>query len=349
MPHRRAVRLGPVSGTWTPRGVLVPLVLAALCALLVALGVARGDLALPLGDVLRILAGGGEGAERFVVVDLRLPRALTGLLVGASFGLAGALTQTITRNPLASPDLLGITAGAGAAAVALIVLGGGAAGGALAYVGLPLSALLGGLLTGVAVYALAWRGGIDGFRFVLVGIGFSAALGSVTSWLLLRAEITDAGRAQVWLTGSLNARGWEHVLPALVALVVVGGAVLVAAFALRALALGDDSARGLGVRLQLGQGALLLAGVVLAAVATACAGPIAFVALCAPQIALRLVRSPGPPLLASALVGAAIVLGGDLVARTLLPVELPVGIVTAALGAPYLLHLLVRRTREASA
>ncbi len=349
LPHRRGLRAGPVSGTWSPRAAAVVVVLVLLAALLLALGVARGDLALPLLDVLRILAGGGEGAERFVVVDLRLPRALTGLLVGVAFGVSGAITQSISRNPLASPDILGISAGASAAAVALIVLGGGAAGGTLAAVGLPASALLGGALSAAAVYLLAWRGGIDGFRLVLVGVGISAMLTSLTQWLLLRAEITDAARAQVWITGSLNARGWEHVRPVAAAVALVGGLAVVAAFALRALTLGDDSARGLGVRLQSGQALLLLAAVLLASVATACAGPIAFVALCAPQIALRLVRSAGPPLLASGLVGACIVLGADLVARTVLPVELPVGVVTAALGAPYLLHLLVRRTREASA
>jgi iron complex transport system permease protein len=269
--------------------------------------------------------------------------------VGGALGLSGALLQSVTRNPLASPDLLGITAGASAAAVGVIVLGGGATGGLLASVGLPLAALGGGLATALLLHVLAWRDGVDGLRLVLVGIGVAAVLTAVTTWLLVRARVEDAARAAVWLTGSLNGRGWEHVVPVGLAVVVVGVAVLLAAHPLAALRMGDDTARSLGLRLRTGRSAVVLASVVLASVATASAGPVAFVALLAPQLAVRLLRTAGPPLVGSALVGAAVLVASDVIARVVLPVELPVGVVTAAIGGPFLLHLLVRRTREASA
>lgn len=349
VPGRTPLRAGPASTVWRPRATLICLLLAILAVLLLAAGTGRGDYRLSVTEVLGVLAGGGDPTQRLVVFELRLPRALTGLLVGLALGMAGAITQSVSRNPLASPDVLGITAGASAGAVASIVLGGGAAGGLLGLLGLPVAALLGGLLAAALVYLLAWRQGIDGFRLVLVGIGIGSVLTSLTSYLLIRAEITQAEQATVWLAGSLNGRGWEHVVPVGVAVAVVGLFAVSSAHTLAALRLGEDSARALGLRLQLRTGLLVLAAVVLAAVATAAAGPVAFVAFVSPQIALRLLRSAGPPMLAGGLVGAVMVLGSDLVVRTILPVELPVGIVTAAIGAPYLIRLLVQRNRRASA
>jgi iron complex transport system permease protein len=174
-------------------------------------------------------------------------------------------------------------------------------------------------------------------------------LDPLVSYRLVLADINEAAQATVWLTGSLNGRGWEHVLPVAVAVAAVGFVALGGGPTLAALRLGDDSARALGVRLQTGQAVLLGVSVVLAAVAVAAAGPIPFVALIAPQIAMRLVRSAGPPVLAGGLVGAVLVVGSDVVSRTVLPVELPVGVLTAAIGAPYLLVLLARRTRRLDA
>ena len=199
------------------------------------------------------------------------------------------------------------------------------------------------------IYALAWKRGVEGFRLILVGIAINAMLTAAIGWLLISAEINDVSRAQLWLNGSLNGADWSTVWPVLVAIVTVGGFVLLSTFTLGALRLGDDNARSLGVRLQHGQASLLLAAVALAAIATAAAGPIGFVALAAPQIALRILRTPGPPILASALMGGLLVVGSDLIARTVLPVELPVGIVTSALGGPFLLYLLVRSNRKVSA
>lgn len=324
---------------------------AVLLVLLAAVSIGRGEYPIAVGDVLRVLVGGGSRGETFVVTELRLPRVLCGALVGAALGVAGALTQGVARNPLTSPDVLGVTDGAGVAALLVIVLAGsgGTAVGLLAAVGLPVAALLGGLAAAALVVALAYRQGLDAFRFILVGLGISVALVSVTSWLLVIANVQQAGLALTWLRGSLNARGWEHVLPIAIVLAVVLPIAIALAFRLDALDLGDDAARGLGERVDRSRVMLLGLAVVLAASATAAAGPIRFVALVVPQVSVRLTGGSRPPLLASAFAGALLVVAGDLLARTVLGGEVPVGVVTVVLGAPYLLYLLVRRTRKDSA
>jgi iron complex transport system permease protein len=352
--RRRVVRIGDRSLLWRPRPVVLGAGLGAAALVLVAVSVTRGDFTLPLVDVLAVLAGGGDPTQQLVVLELRLPRALTGALVGAALGMAGAVTQSVTRNPLGSPDVLGITYGAGAAAVAVITLAGTgapavAASWSAAPWSLPAAAVLGGLLTAMAVYLLAWRDGVDGYRLVLVGIGIGALCAAVTSWLLIRADIVEAARASVWLTGSLNGRGWEHVTPLAVTLAVTGAALLAAGNTLGLLAFGEDTTRALGVRVQTGRAVVIVLAVVLTSVATAAAGPVAFVALVAPQIAVRLIRAATPPLAISALTGAVLLLLCDLTARTALPVELPVGVVTAVVGAPYLIYLLLVSARKVAA
>ncbi|GJF06669.1 FecCD family ABC transporter permease [Pseudonocardia sp. D17] len=352
VPGRDPLRLGRFSGVWRPRTVVVLVVAAAVLVVGAALNIGRGEFPISVGEVLSVLFGGGDQAQRFIVLDLRLPRTLTGALVGGALAVAGAILQAVARNPLAAPDIIGITMGASAAAVAVIVLssGFGAVGALAGAVGLPVAALLGGLLTATSIYVLAWRRGVHGFRLVLVGIGMNAILYALVNWLLIAAQVYEAARAQVWLNGSLNARGWEHVVPVGVALVVLVPAALVLAHVLGGLQFGDDTARGLGIRVDAARTALLVVAVGLAAVATASAGPIAFVALVSPQIAQRLVGAPRPPIAASLMVGATLVVLSDLVARTAFgAAELPVGVITAVLGAPYLLHLLVRHGREARA
>lgn len=349
VPSRPPFRLGRISLVRRPIMVLANVLLLAALFLVMCVNIGRGDFPLSIPQVTEVLFGGGSRIDRFIVMDLRLPRSLTGLLVGMALGMSGAVTQSISRNSLASPDILGITAGASAAAVALIVLGGGGTFvGILATLGLPIAALIGGVITAVLIYTLAWKRGVEGFRLILVGIAINAMLTAAIGWLLISADINDVSRAQLWLNGSLNGADWSKVWPVLAAVVIVGGFTIVSTFALGALRLGDDNARSLGVRLQYGQASLLLASVALAAIATAAAGPIGFVALAAPQIALRILRTPGPPIIASALMGGLLVVGSDLIARTILPVELPVGIVTSALGGPFLLYLLVRSNRKVS-
>jgi ABC-type enterobactin transport system permease subunit len=337
-----AVRIGPVSGIVRWRQVTVPVATLAVLVLLSAVSLGRGDFPIGVPDVLRTLVGLGEGTNDFIVLQLRAPRVAVGLLVGLALGIAGAVFQTFARNPLASPDTLGITMGASVGAVGAIVLSGGALGG----LGIPLAALLGALLTGVLLFLLAWRAGIDGYRLVLVGIALWSFGSALVDWLLTNAEIYDAASAYVWITGSLNARTWDHALPLAAALAVLLPLALAASRVLGVLQFGDDTARGLGVRLQGAQAAVVLIAVGCVAFAVSAAGPITFVALVVPQIAVRLVRGARPPLLASGLLGGVLVVGADLVTRTVLPEALPVGILTAVLGAPYLLWLLVRGRRQ---
>jgi iron complex transport system permease protein len=343
------IRVGPASGVVRWRQVAVPVAAFAVLVLLSAVSMGRGDFPISVPDVLRTLVGLGEGAQPFIVRELRAPRVVVGLLVGLALGVAGALFQTFARNPLASPDTLGITTGASVGAVGAIVLSaGGAFGGALTGLGIPLAALLGALLTGVLLFALTWRSGIDGYRLVLVGIAVWSIGTALVDWLLTNAEIYDAASAYVWITGSLNARTWDHAIPLAVALTVLLPPALGAGRVLGVLQFGDDTARGLGVRLQAAQAAVVLIAVGCVAFAVSAAGPITFVALVVPQIAVRLTGGSRPPLLASGLLGAVLVVGADLVTRTVLPETLPVGILTAVLGAPYLLWLLVRGRRRST-
>jgi iron complex transport system permease protein len=325
------------------RAVVVTVVVSAATFATFAWSLAVGDFPLPIGDVLATLVGRGTEDSAFIVETLRLPRSLTAVLVGAAFGLSGAIFQRLARNPLASPDIIGINAGAAAAAVFVIVIVGGTT------TQVTLGALGGSVVTAVAVYLLAYQRGVTGYRLVLVGIGLTAVLTSITSYLLTRAEIFEAQRATVWLTGSLNARGWEHVRPVALALAVLVPVTLALARHLRAIELGDDAAKGLGAPVERARAGLLLAATAMAAIGTASAGPIGFVALVAPQIARRLVGGRSLALLPAAACGALLLVASDLIGRRAFsPIEMPVGIITAVLGAPYLLLLLARANRIGS-
>lgn len=325
----------------------------ALLVALVSLSVGTSQIALP--DVVEALLGGGRRGTRLVVMELRLPRVATGLLVGMAFAVSGALLQTLSRNALASPDIIGVNSGASAAAVTVIVLagtGGGNISGVAAKLGIPLAAVLGGLLATLVVGVLSvQRGTVDAGRVVLIGVGVAAAANSLVAWLLVVGDVTDAGRAAAWLAGSLNARSWSDALPVSLAVLVLVPVALLFHRDLSSLVLGDDVASSLGVRVSRVRVALLIIATALAAMATAAAGPIAFVALVAPQIALRLTRADRPPLVTTAMLGALFVVLADLIARNGLrvlqvgPYELPVGVVTAACGAPYLLQLIGRQQK----
>ncbi|WP_409350935.1 FecCD family ABC transporter permease [Streptomyces pactum] len=340
------VRLGRVSFVWRPWTAGVTLLLAAAAFLLFCLSIGVGDFPIGLPRVVATILGGGDRVDQFVIMDLRMPRALAGLVVGVALGVSGALTQSLARNPLASPDILGITSGAGAVAVFLVTVSGGTAAAVVNSVGLSAAALAGGLGTGLLVYFLAWRRGIDGFRLILIGISVSAVMQAITTWLLVTADIRDVARAQAWLVGSLDNRSWDEVRVAFWGTLVLLVAVLCVAFQFKPMHFGDEVAAGLGVRYSMVRAVLLLCAVLLAGVAVSAAGPVPFVALVAPQVAMRLARCPTPPLAASGMVGALLLIGSDLVARTALPVSLPVGVVTAAIGGPFLVYLLVRANRR---
>ncbi|WP_443064790.1 FecCD family ABC transporter permease [Streptomyces sp. NBC_00588] len=318
--------------------VVVLLLLAALAASVVLIG--TGDFPISAGDVLKALAGNGNAGQEFIVNELRLPRVLVGLLVGASLGLGGALFQAVTRNPLGSPDVLGLGQGATAGALVMIVLFSGSA------TEVTVGALVGGLATGLAIYLLAWKQGVHGYRLVLVGIGVSAIVTAVNGYLLTVSDIVDATRAVVWMTGSLSGRDWEQVWPLLGLCAALVPLVLVNARGLRMMEMGDDVSGALGVRVKRVRALLMVAAVLLTATATAAAGPVSFVALTAPQLARRLTRSPGPNLLSSLCMGAALLVTADWASqRTFGADQLPVGVVTGVLGGVYLLWLLVTERR----
>lgn len=344
-PAPAAVRIGGVSLVLQSRMLLLLVAATVVLVVMFIVSLGLGAYTIAPSDVVRVLLGDGHPADRLAVMELRMPRAVGAVLVGAALAASGAIVQTVARNPLASPDVLGVTWGAGAAVTASIVLG-GTTGGLLETAGSPLIALAGGLLTGLTVFGLTYRDGLDSLRLLLVGVGVMTIASSATVWLLSTGEVNDAGRALVWLTGSLNNLAWNNIVPLGTALIVLVPLVLLGGRVLDILQLGDDTARALGVRVDRSRGALLLVAVALAAVATAAAGPIQFVALCAPQLALRLAAAPRPPLILSMVVAAALVLTADLLARTAFgSAEVPVGIITAVLGAPYLVYLILRRNR----
>ena len=304
-----------------------------------ALALTLGAAGLTPGRALAAVVGIGEPGDVFVVHRLRLPRVLAAFFAGAGFALAGAIFQSTLRNPLASPDILGVATGASLGAVtALLTFG---------LRGLPVAgaAFAGALLAAGAIWFLAWRRGLHSTRFVLVGVGVAYLCGSLLAWLMSRAEVREAQTALVWTIGSVaDVRG----TPLTILMAGVGALGVVAAVLSRTqapLALGDDHAAALGVRVHAARAGLLLVAVALVAVATAAAGPVAFVALVCPAIARRLLDDGGAALATSAAVGALLVLTADVLAQHALPgMSVPVGIVTGLVGAPYLLWLLSGRS-----
>ncbi len=317
--------------------VLALALLATLAAMIVNIGVGEYPIA-PL-DVIRTVLGLPTGNEdySFIVNTLRLPRMLVAALVGLALGVSGAIMQGLTRNPLADPGILGISAGAGVVAVTLIVVVRTVPAGLL-----PLAAFGGAISVATLIYLLAWRGGDSPIRLILVGIGLGAISNALTTLLITFGNISEVQRALIWLTGSVYGRSWNELWPLLAWVVVFVPLALLLARDLNALNLGEDVARGLGSPVALRRGLLLLAAVALAAATVAAAGTISFVGLMAPHIARRLVGPDHSGLLPTAgVVGALIVVASDLVGRTIFaPIELPAGLITAAVGAPFFIALL---------
>jgi iron complex transport system permease protein len=322
------------------RATRVGVVLGALLIVVGAISLTLGDAGVAPKDVLAALVGRGDRLTSFVILELRLPRLLAAALVGASLGVSGALIQSVARNPLASPDIIGITASASAVgSVALVWFG---------LTGFALSGvvLVGTLLAATLIYALAWRRGVSGYRFVLVGIGFAAIASGVVSYVLTTADLSDVQSALVWITGSLNTiDGLSLGVLAAGGLVLIPCALLLAR-PLAALGLGDDTAAAVGVRAERTRLLVVAVAVALAAVAVSVAGPIGFVAFLAAPIARRLVGRGSLALGSSALVGALVLVLSDVAAQFAVPgVVFPVGVVTGLIGAPALLWLLARTNR----
>ena len=323
----------------------VPPVLAlALLALAAAMVVSVGVGEYPIGplDVIKTLLGLPAGSEdyRFIVTALRLPRMLVAALVGLGLGISGAIMQGLTRNPLADPGILGISAGAGLVAATLMIVARDVPAAAV-----PAAAFGGALLVTALIYLLAWRGGDSPMRLILVGVGLSAICGAATTLVITFGNIYDVQRALIWLTGSVYGRSWKEFWPLLPWVAVFAPLALLLARDLNALNLGEDVARGLGSPVVRRRGLLIVTAVALAAATVAAAGTVGFVGLMAPHIARRLVGPDyGGLLPVSGLAGALIVVVADLAGRTLFaPVELPAGLITAAVGGPFFIALLWRQ------
>ena len=322
------------------RRAVIIAALAAAVVVVFVLGLMVGRTFYPLDEVVRVILGERVPGASFTVGELRLPRSVLGALVGFSFGIAGVSFQTMLRNPLASPDIIGITTGASAAAVVGIVLL------SLNETAVSFVALGGALVTAIAIYLLANRRGFAGARLILIGIGVAAMLQSVVSYVLSRAAAWDLQTAMQWLAGSLNGATWERVVPLALAFAVLVPLLLAQGRALGVLRLGDDTAASLGVRVSLSRVTLIVSAVALLAFATAASGPVAFVAFMAGPIAARLI-GPGASLLVPAgLVGSLLVLSADLLGQFAFDNRYPVGVVTGAIGAPYLVFLLARTNRS---
>lgn len=323
------------------RAVVLTVVLLVLVLGIGTVSLTTGDFPVPVADVVRSLTGRGDTGTDFIVLTLRLPRVLTALLVGAALGLSGGIFQSLTRNPLGSPDFIGLTVGASTGAlVVILLLNGGATQ-------IALGALFGCAITAIAIYLLAYSGGAHGFRLILMGIGIGAVLDAFNSFLITRARLDEAVGAQRWLVGSLNGRGWEDVRPVALALLVLLPIALLQSRRLTMLSFGDDAATALGVPVERTRMTLFAVSVGLAGVATAAAGPIAFVALAAPQLARKLTGTVGSGLLGAAVMGAFLLSVSDFAAqRVLSDSQLPVGVMTGAVGGGYLCWLLVHEWRR---
>ena len=334
------LRRGRVAVRLDRRSVVVCAALALAAAGLAVLALMTGSYALSPGQVVTALAGGETGLVHDIVVEWRLPRVAAALVFGAALGASGAIFQSMLRNPLADPGIIGFAEGSytGALIVILVING--------SYVQLVGGALLGGMATAILVYLLAYRRGVQGFRLIIVGIGVSAMLRSLNTWLILKAELEQAMAAAAWNAGSLNGISWDPV--------VIGGACILVLLLLagtlhrpmRQMELGDDAAASQGVRVSPVRLGLVVVGVALTATVTAAAGPIAFISLVAPQIARRLARTPGITLAPAAFVGALLCLAADYVAQHIAPTPLPVGIITVMLGGGYLGWLLFTEARR---
>ncbi|GAA3825015.1 iron-enterobactin ABC transporter permease [Brevibacterium ammoniilyticum] len=332
--------------------------LALVCGFL---GLLLGKFALTPTEVFQGLFGvADKRIVNTVVGEWRAPRILAGIVLGAGLGVSGAVFQSLTRNPLGSPDIIGFSTGAYTGGIVTIILFG------TSFVSTAFGAILGGILTALLVYVLTWKGGVQGFRLIIVGIALTAMLNAFNTWLIMRSDLDLAMAAATWGAGTLNGMGWSTILPATVAVIVLGLGCGVFARDLGTLELGDDTAKALGVRNEPVRAALILIAVALVAVVTAAAGPIAFVALAAPQIGRRIAKSQGTSLLMAAAVGGLLLVAADLIAQhgmaltnqllvwlgvigvdTADDIQFPVGVVTVCIGGVYLIWLLIHEARKA--
>lgn len=338
----RVWRSGSCSFLLQPRNLIVSALLVATMLSLATIAMTFGRSELPLSQILSTLAGFGTGdTDERVIVHVRLPRVLAALFVGAALGLSGLVFQSISRNALGSPDVIGFTTGAATGALAqIIVFGHGSVPVALAAVG-------GGVFTAIVVYLLAARGGVvAGPRLILVGIGVGSILAALNSLMLVKGHLDNAISANLWLAGSLDARTWGHVLPVLIGTVALLPLILLSARRLSLIEMGDDLARQLGIVVERTRLIMVFCAVVLAALATGATGPIAFIALAAAPLARRVTKATHLPVIAAAAMGSCLLLAADLITQSLpTGIVVPIGRMTGVVGGVYLLWLLTRSRR----
>lgn len=330
-----------INGRIDVRTVLVCSILVLLSLVVSVIALGTGDYQITPGEVLQAIFSDAPRFTELVVMEWRFPRVALALLLGGALGVSGAIFQSLTRNPLGSPDIIGFDTGAYTGAlIVILTLGGG-------YYQTGAGALIGGISTAAVVYLLAFKRGVQGFRLIIVGIAISAILASVNTWLIIKADLADAMAAAVWGAGSLNGMSWAQVGPVLIVLIVITPILAVVAKRLPMLEMGDDAAKALGVRAEPTRLILMVLGVALTALVTAAAGPISFISLAAPQLVRRLTKTAGVALIPSAVMGAFLLVVSDWAAqRIFAPTQLPVGVVTVSIGGAYFVWLLAREGRK---
>lgn len=336
---------GKISFLMEKRSLIVGATLLALTFIIFLISVGLGDYPISPLTVLSVLFGGGDEMEQFIVIDYRLPRIIVGLLVGMGLAISGAILQGIIRNPLASPDIIGVTGGASVAVVAFMAAftdENNTLTVSIAW--MPVAAFIGACVVAFLVYFLAWKNGVSPVRLVLIGIGISILMQALTTLFMILGPIYQAAQANIWITGTVHGSKWSDVLlltPWTVVLILLS---LIASRTLNLQELGDDLAAGAGGRVQKQRFTLLMISTALVGGAVAFGGGIGFVGLMAPHMARRLVGSSfGALIPISAFIGAILVIVADLIGRILFsPLQIPAGVFTAGIGAPYFIYLLYR-------
>jgi iron complex transport system permease protein len=310
---------------------------------------AVGEMKINPLTVLKVFVGSGPEMETLIITSFRLPRIIIALLVGISLAVAGGILQGMIRNPLASPDVLGITGGASVAVVAFLAWFSDESNALTVSISwLPLAAFLGAGVVAFLVYFLAWKNGVSPIRLVLIGIGLSTLMQALTTLMMIMGPIYQASQANIWITGTVYGSNWKNVATLLPWAVVFLIIAFAAARTINIQELGDEVATGLGGKIQRQRFFLLMISTALIGGSVAFAGGIGFVGLMAPHMARRLVGSSfGALLPTSALIGGILVMLADLIGRTMFsPLEIPAGVFTAGIGAPYFIYLLFK-TRNA--
>lgn len=322
------------------RSLIVCAVLAVVVVAVALVALATGSYQLTVSEVVSALTVGETGIVHDIVVEWRLPRITATVVFGAALGISGAMFQSLMRNPLASPDVIGFSSGSYTGALIVMLIIGGP------FMGVAAGALAGGIATAFVVYILAYRRGVQGFRLIIVGIAVSAMLSSLNTWMMLKADLEVAMAAAAWGAGSLNAVTWDQVIIGAVFITVLLFLAAVFSRPMRQMELGDDGAASQGVRIAAARLGIIVVGVALTATVTAASGPISFVALAAPQIARRIARTPGITLAPAACVGALLLGAADFIAQHVAPTPLPVGVITVMIGGGYLGYLLFTEARK---